>query len=123
LSFATLLLAGNLMSQVAPWPMERQDRWGTGRALVSPPESTLTTPWLKYFFGGGDVVSHPPAIPSSGPGYFNQWTQDKVNKFDLQTGIPLMSFLASDFVQSAPAIGTGGTVFAAQVGNFSSNGR
>lgn len=55
----------------APWPMERQDRWGSGRAIMGPDPSTLTTPWIsnKLALHMGPV-SHGPALGAGGVGYF-----------------------------------------------------
>ncbi|MDQ2987199.1 MAG: PQQ-binding-like beta-propeller repeat protein [Armatimonadota bacterium] len=109
------------MAQVGPWPMEGQDRWGTGRALAGPDPGTQLSPWIKYRVVG-ELVSHGPAIGAQGLGYFGSWIPSQVSKFSLATGSALGSFdTLGNFVQSTPAIGADGQVYLAVAANYSNS--
>lgn len=91
--------------------MERQDRWGTGHALSGPDPSLFTTPWIGYKLAVGWPVSHGPSLGENGIGYFGDWVDNKLYKFNYNTGATLGSFSTLDFVASVPAIGSGNRVF------------
>src|SRR5688500_3806661 len=91
-----------------PWPMERQDRWGTGRALTGPDPSTFTTPWVFKKLNTTSPVSHGPALGADGIGYFGTWVNNVCTKFQLGTGSVTGNFSALNYVQSTPAILPGG---------------
>ncbi|MCH8274000.1 MAG: PQQ-like beta-propeller repeat protein [Armatimonadetes bacterium] len=104
--------------QDAPWPMEKQDRWGTGRALTGPDPSTYTTPWLYRNLSVGWVVAHGPALGRNGIGFYGSWNNELLNKFDFNTGAMLGSFDALNWTQATPAIGADGTVYMTTVAPF-----
>lgn len=88
--------------------MERQDRWGTGQAILGPDPSTLTTPWIfKRFIGG--IVSHGPVIGSDGLGYFGRWVNNQLTKFNVESGATLNSFATLSFPQSTAALSANGS--------------
>ena len=91
-----------------PWPLERQDRYGTARALSGPAQSDLTTPWISNRLGGNFPVSHGPSIRADGVGFFGNWAANLVYKFNTATGAILGSFQALNFVACTPAIGPSG---------------
>ena len=97
-------------AQVGPWPMERYDRWGTGRAPVGPDPATQVGPWIKYRVPG-ELVSHAPIITSDGTAYFGAWIPSLLTKFSTVTGAPQGSFSALNFVHAMPALGTDGRVY------------
>ncbi|MDQ2985774.1 MAG: PQQ-binding-like beta-propeller repeat protein [Armatimonadota bacterium] len=107
---ALLSIAASGMAQVGPWPMERQDRWGTGRALVGPDPSTQIAPWIKYRVAG-DLVSHAPAIRQDGAAFFGAWIPSLFTKFSTATGATEGSFEALNFIHSLAAIGESGRVY------------
>lgn len=84
--------------------MERQDRWGTGHAVVGPNANTLTTPWISNRLAVGFPVSHGPSLGPNGVGYFGDWVDNRVYKFNFNTGSILGSFLTNHFTQSVPLI-------------------
>lgn len=108
--FAILLALAAVAGATAtdPWQMERQDRWGTGRALVGPDPSTFRTPWIFKRLNNTSPVSHGPALGENGIGYFGTWVNDLCTKFDMSTGSVLGGFNALNYVQSTPAILPGG---------------
>lgn len=95
----------------APWPMVRYDRWGTAKQPVGPDPSTMRTPWLQRRLGGGDLVSHSPAIAANGVVYFGSWLTNLMRKMDSNTGALLGSFDALEWIKSSPALGADGSVF------------
>lgn len=128
---AMILLSGSVGAQ-DPWPMERHDRWGSGRASIGPDPSTLTTPWnfLDLITSGGPV-SYSPSLDANGFGYYGDWVGDTVYKFDTATGQVVNTFSALNFVNSMPAISNGqlfaitdapgGQTFAIDEGTFDYN--
>src|SRR5690242_740145 len=109
LIIACLAAVGAAIAQPAgsPWPMERQDRWGTGRAIYGPAAETLTTPWLYRKVSNYSIVSHGASLGPDGIGYVGNWTSDQVLKFDYNTGDVIQAFNALNFVVATPAIGLG----------------
>lgn len=107
---ALFSIAPIVTAQVGPWPMERQDRWGTGRALVGPDPATQVAPWIKYRVAG-ELVSHAPAIRQDGTAFFGAWIPSLLTKFNIATGAAEGSFDALNFVHSLPAIGENGLVY------------
>lgn len=87
--------------------MERQDRWGDAFAVVGPDPSTFTTPWISNKLAHGFPVSHGPSLDSDGMGYFGDWVDNRVYKFNYSTGTILGSFLTTSFTESVPAIAGG----------------
>jgi outer membrane protein assembly factor BamB len=90
--------------------MERQDRWGTGRALVGPVPATQIAPWIKYRVAG-DLVSHAPAIRQDGTAFFGAWIPSLFTKFATADGAAQGSFEALRFVHSLPAIADNGRIY------------
>src|SRR3954468_18677936 len=92
--FIALLLVVCANAQTAPWPVERQNRWGSGFAVSGPDPSTLTTPWISDRLGAGlGPVSGGPVLGDSGIGYFGNWSNNRLFKFDYNTGAILSNFL------------------------------
>ncbi len=89
----------------APWPLERQDRWGTARALTGPAPGEYVSPWVLRTLSPTYPVSHGPSLGEGGIGYFGNWVQNNLHRFDLRTGEQLGSFQALSFVACTPAIG------------------
>ncbi|MGI8924326.1 MAG: PQQ-binding-like beta-propeller repeat protein [Fimbriimonadales bacterium] len=106
-----------------PWPMERQDRWGTGRAIIGPDPLTITTPWVFKSFEDVELVSHGPALAANGQGYVNSWVDNATAKFDQTSGALLGTYITNNWGQSSPAIGLDGEYYAATVGNQSETGK
>lgn len=112
------LISSSVLAQ-APWPMERQDRWGSGRAIMGPDPSTLTTPWISHVLAQGlGPVSHGAALGENGIGYFGNWVDGRLYKFDYNTGVIQDSFLCIDWTTSIPAIGSGNQVHVTTEGKF-----
>jgi outer membrane protein assembly factor BamB len=116
LLLGTLVILGSVANGlaqdgVAPWPLERQDRWGTGRALVGPPAAEMTTPWVDKRIITSALVSHGASLGPGGIGYFGNWQGHLVYKIDYNGNI-LGAFDALHHVRSTPAIGLDGQVFA-----------
>jgi outer membrane protein assembly factor BamB len=85
--------------------MERQDRWGTGRGLVSPAASALIPGYLDRRLDAGTIVSSPPALGPNNIGYFGDWVANKFYKFNFLTGQIIGSPVnVSEFVTSTPAL-------------------
>lgn len=94
------------------WPLERQDRYGTGIAVAPGlPAAEYSSPWRQYTLGGGNIVSHPPALDAVGNGYFGTWVDNRVYRFLPSTGAIVNSFPAGNFVTGTPVI-TGNRVIA-----------
>jgi outer membrane protein assembly factor BamB len=93
----------------APWPMERQDRWGTGQAVVGP--GSYSTPWISTQLASGYPVSHGPCLALNNIGFFGDWAEDNLYMFDTTTGNVLGTFYALNFVVSTPAIMDWNNVF------------
>ncbi|HWA82516.1 MAG TPA: PQQ-binding-like beta-propeller repeat protein, partial [Fimbriimonadaceae bacterium] len=74
------------------------------RAIVGPDAGTLTTPWISNRLAVGFPVSHGPSLGPDGVGYFGDWVDNRVYKFDFTTGAVLGSFLTNHFTESVPAI-------------------
>ncbi len=95
----------------SPWPMERQDRWGTGRALSGPDPSSLVRPWRARILSPDLIVSHGPAFVSAGEGYYGDWVAKTLYKFDPATGATLGMLIAPNPVLSTPAVSNNGALF------------
>jgi len=108
---AALAVSATSLAQM-PWPMERHDRWGSGTATMGPPAASFTSPWVLARLSTTGLVSHGPALVSSTVGYYGDWINNKVYKFNPSTGAIYSSFQASHFVQSSPAVGPNGEVYA-----------
>lgn len=112
---ALLSISGALAQAQNPWPMERQDRWGTARAVVGPLPATVTTPWLYKSFDTVGLVSNCPALTSDGLGYVGGWLENKVTQFSQVNGGVTGTFVENNWVQSSPAVGVEGEVYSATV--------
>lgn len=99
----TLAFTGACFAQ-APWPLERQDRWGTAHALSGPDPATMTTPWVSNRLATGWPVSYGVSLGEGGIGYFGDWVDNKLFKIDYNTGALLGAFQADNFVLYGPAI-------------------
>lgn len=112
------LLASIIGHAQGAWPMERQDRWGTGRAPVGPPPGSYTTPWIKYRVVG-ELLSHGPALGLNNVGVYGAWIPALVAKFSMTNGAALGSFdTLGNFVQSTPAIGQNGQIYVSVAANY-----
>jgi len=89
---------------VDPWPLERQDRYGTGQAVMGMPASEYSSPWRHIEYGGGFISSHGPSFSADGFGYIGRWVDNTVRKFDPATGAILGTIPVGHFVTSTPAI-------------------
>ena len=96
----------------APWPLERQDRWGTARALTGLPAAQLTTPWVYRRISTHALVSHGASLGPNGIGYFGNWQGFELFKFNYNTGDILGTFNALHFVGCTPAIASINRVYA-----------
>lgn len=109
----TVILAASLTLLTAltadPWPLERQDRFGTAQAL-SGMSSGYSTPWRQYDVGGGFISSHGPSIDANGVGYFGRWVDNTFRRFDISTGTITGTIAMGNFVASTPAI-SGNRIF------------
>lgn len=110
LLLALFPLAGVAYAQM-PWPMERHDRWGSGTAHTGPSSASLTTPWGFARLSNTVPVTHGPAIVSKTLGYYGDWINNRVYRFNPSTGQVYNFFQAGNFVQSTPAIAPNGQVF------------
>ena len=97
---------------LAPWPLERQDRWGTARAQSGLPLAQLTTPWIERRISTHALVSHGPSLGPNGIGYFGNWQGFELFKFNYNTGDILGTFNALHFVGCTPAIVTPNLIYA-----------
>lgn len=103
--------------------MERHDRYGSGYAPIGPNTQSLTTPWVFKRLSSTVPVSHGPALVSNTVGYFGDWINNKVYKFNPSTGDIYDFFQAGAFVQCAPAIGLNGEVYVHTYGGVNPPGR
>lgn len=94
-----------------PWPLERQDRYGTGRATVGGP-NTYAPPWRYVEYGNGFITSHGPSFGGDGSGYFGKWVNNVMVRFDPALGVITDTVPAGDFVACTPAIGSDKIYFA-----------
>ena len=119
------LLIAFAMAAVAqdPWPMERQDRWGTGCAIMGPDAATITTPWVFRTFDDVELVSHGPALAANGNAYASSWVDNLTVKFDQTSGSLLGSYTMNNWGQASPAIGLDGEYYAATVGINNDGGK
>jgi outer membrane protein assembly factor BamB len=119
LSLIALLGVTCLSIAQAPWPLERQDRWGSGHAIVGPDPATLTTPWISNRLAFGFPVSHGASLGENGIGYFGDWVDNKLFKINYNTGAILGSFQAGNFVSSVPALaGPSTALFSTETGKI-----
>ncbi len=100
------MLLGTPPPMLAPWPMERQDRYGTARSLTGPRSADYCTPWVDTILGGNKIVSHGASIGDNGIGYFGTWVSNKLYQVDLATKTITGTFSAENFIASTPAIGS-----------------
>ncbi|MDQ2985894.1 MAG: PQQ-binding-like beta-propeller repeat protein, partial [Armatimonadota bacterium] len=100
------------------WPMEKLDRWGTGKAPAGPPPGSYTSPWVKYRVTG-PAVSHSPALGQGNVGFYGSWIPAHVGKFNISNGTTLGVFdTLGNFAQSTPAIASNGQIYAAVAANY-----
>lgn len=117
LSLFVIALASACVAQVepnAPWPLERQDRWGTGKALVGPPNTSFVAPYVAAVLSSGSVVSHGASIMDTGVGYYGDWQPGTLYEFDTSTNAILRSLKVDPnytFVTSVPALGLNDACF------------
>ena len=102
-----------------PWPLERQDRYGTGRAISGLAPSDYGTPWRQFELGGGFISTHGPSIRADGVGFFGRWVDNTVRRFNTATGQITGTFSAGAFVSCTPALSNGRII----VSTDSPNGR
>ncbi|HVT14481.1 MAG TPA: PQQ-binding-like beta-propeller repeat protein [Fimbriimonadaceae bacterium] len=108
--FIALSIVGGVLAQ-APWPQERQDRWGSGRAVIDP--GPLSSPWISNVLDVAWTVSGNPSLGENNIGFYADWNPFNVYKFDYTTGTTLGTFNALGFVLSTPTIGNNGLIYAA----------
>lgn len=112
-----VVLGVGLAQAQDPWPMERQDRWGTGRAVVGPNINTVTTPWVAKSHTGVGLVTNAPSLTADGLGYVTGWLENKVSELSQATGGVTGTFSVNNWGQCTPAVGKDGEVYAATVLN------
>ncbi len=119
LAFAAALaaLASFVVGQ-GPWPLERQDRYGTARALSGPDPSSFVSPWVFKVYSPGYPVSHGASFGMDGIGYYGDWVTNRLFKFYYTSGGPISYFLATNFIQCTPAISPFGRIFIHAQRNF-----
>ncbi|MBX7133561.1 MAG: PQQ-binding-like beta-propeller repeat protein [Fimbriimonadaceae bacterium] len=121
---ALLALSGSAFAQPpnSPWPLERQDRWGTAKALDGP--ATYSTPWISKRFSFDKIVSHGPSLGPNNLAFYGSWVDNRLNKLNLSnTTIFPEFFSALNFIQSTPAIGNDGTLYFTTTRDFAADGR
>jgi len=107
---------GPRTTNVDPWPMERQDRFGHAKAISGP--AVFVGPWISSTLSTGNAISHGPALGSDGIGYFGNWSTKTLYKFDWRTGQVLGTFANTiEFVVSTPALGNGDVFFRTEGGS------
>ncbi|MBS1716087.1 MAG: PQQ-binding-like beta-propeller repeat protein [Armatimonadetes bacterium] len=111
---AALLCAVAVQAQ-NPWPMERQDRWGTARAVVGPDVGKVTTPWIYKTYNNLGLVSNPPSLTQDGLGYLTSWLDNKVLQFGQPNGGMTGTMIVNNWGQATPAVGVQGEVYTATV--------
>ncbi len=97
----TVVASLALLSSAAladPWPLERQDRYGTAMALTGLAASDYSSPWRQFELGDGFISSHGPSLDASGKGYFGRWVDNTVRRFDVESGVITGTFAAGNFV-------------------------
>jgi len=72
--------------------------------VIGPDPSSLTTPWVSNHLAANFPVSHGASLGPGGIGYFGDWVDNKLFKFDYNTGAILGAFQADNFVACVPAI-------------------
>ena len=103
LALALIVVAAFSQAQVGFWPMERQDRYGTGRAPSGPPPANYVAPYVDKYVDLW-ITSNGPAIGPNDTGYFGDWINDKLYKFSTVTGNVLGSASTGNFTTSTPII-------------------
>lgn len=88
-----------------PWPLERQDRYGTGQAIMGLANDEYSTPWRHIEYGGGFISSHGPSFAADGTAYFGRWVDNTLRRFDPYSGAITGTVAMGNFVASTPAIG------------------
>jgi outer membrane protein assembly factor BamB len=120
ISTLALLTIGLTAGAIDPWPMERQDRWGTAHAVVGISTTDYVSPWIsKKFANANYFASHGPAIVQGNIGYIGTWVDSKVHKFNTLNEAFLGSFQSDNWVQSTPAVGPSGAIYAHAVKPYS----
>lgn len=99
------ILAMSAAGVADPWPLERQDRYGTAQALTGIAPGEYSTPWRHIEYGGGFISSHGPSFSADGFGYIGRWVDNTARKFDVATGAIVATIPVGHFVTSTPAIG------------------
>ena len=69
LILALIILAAFSQAQLGFWPMERQDRYGTGRAPSGPPPANYIAPYVEKYVDLY-IVSNGPSIGPNDTGFF-----------------------------------------------------
>lgn len=95
--------------------MERQDRWGTARAIVGPDASKVTTPWIYKTYNNLGLVSNCPSLTKDGLGYLTSWLDNKVLQFGHPHGGMTGTMIVNNWGQATPAVGIDGEVYTATV--------
>src|SRR5437868_3951938 len=103
LILALIILAAFSQAQLGFWPMERQDRYGTGRAPSGPPPANYIAPYVEKYVDLY-IVSNGPSIGPNDTGFFGDWVNDKLYKFSTVTGNVLGSAPTGNFVTSTPIV-------------------
>lgn len=122
-AIASQMGVDNVLAGGNPWPMERFDRWGSGRNSNGPNIGSLTTPWTYKSLDFG-TVSHGPSLDASGRGYAGSWQSVGLIRFDIVTGSILDTFTTNAWGQSTPVLSTDlGVYFGAVDPNGGNAGR
>lgn len=87
-----------------PWPLERQDRYGTAMATSGLALGEYVAPWRSYDLGENRISSHGPSIREDGVGFCGRWEDTTMRRFDTETGAITGTFAAANFVACTPAI-------------------
>ncbi len=89
------------------WPLERQDRYGTGQAIEGIAPDQYAPPWRHLEVGENNITSHGPSFDSQGNGYFGRWVNYTVKRFNAETGQITGTVPMGFHVDCTPAIGNG----------------
>jgi outer membrane protein assembly factor BamB len=116
-SLFVVALASTCFAQVDPndpWPLERQDRWGTGLSLSGPADALFVAPYLQTILSSGWIVSHGASIAQGNLGYYGDWQPGNLHEIDTTNWSILRSVQVDPgpkFVTSVPALGINDTIF------------
>lgn len=115
--FFVIALVSTCFAQVDPndpWPLERQDRWGTGQARSGPADSLFVAPYEQTLLSAGWIVSHGASITQGNRAYYGDWQPGMLHELDTTNWTILRSMQVNPsprFVTSVPAIGINDTIF------------